>query len=483
MTEESLFVKLAEAAYQNRLVLFLGTGFSKAVLGYDPNAANHYDQSKASVVPSWIELVRRSRKSLGLEVTEVDSGSTENNIDCPLDASCIVRDIVNKDGVSGYEASRRLKDTIADLTDFYPSPEQIVAFQKSFLTIKPQLVITTNYDDIVETILHTGFSSFGPEQVLHNLPDGMIPIYHLHGMRQRAESIVITREDYVQALRYSTYRQQRLASIMRENVVVYIGYNKNDINVLTAIDASRNVFSDVGKMSDAPHVYVSYSKEPTSISATGDDVFTVNYLDTYAFFETLANACESYRGSVKNRLSQFETRYKNLLKLNDEAAVKILRDKSDDCSKLIKHLAELIERGDENASRYRGYLTILLQGLYNASRSSSYMEGNFEAYKYCTFLIIQLLQNMNVLGIRSYFFHLSMVWLEDVAGYIGTGRGKSWSAHSFILSEWGKIDGPIVEAVKSSANRHNRLHTLELIETLEKEIEDKESLAQELQGL
>ena len=73
-------------------------------------------------------------------------------------------------------------------------------------------------------------------------PKDLTPIYHLHGIRSNPDSIVITQEDYVSLFRPNEYRQIKLALTIKESTVLLLGYGLGDINVLTALDWSNNVF-------------------------------------------------------------------------------------------------------------------------------------------------------------------------------------------------------------------------------------------------
>ena len=273
-----LLDKLAKCASENRMVFFFGAGFSKAVMGYAPDKHNHFDVKGAVEILSWVELLKCCRRELGLEVKE---DRFVGSVDCPVEASNIITELVGA-GMKADEAQKRLKSTICKLTDFYPNPEQVCAFQGLFAKINPALIITTNYDGVIETILHRGYCAIAPSEVVERLPDGMTPVYHLHGMRNNPESIVITREDYVNALRPFTYRQQKLASILRENAVVYIGYQKNDINVLSALDCAYNTFGDVAGCRH-PQVQLVYTDSDDICVRNKDEQFVVECGDTFSF--------------------------------------------------------------------------------------------------------------------------------------------------------------------------------------------------------
>ena len=124
MVGSELIEKLAEFASQGRLALFLGTGFSKAVLGYLPLVPEHYLADLAARVLSWIELLSRCREELKLPSKEYHKGLA---IDCPAEASEIVAELAKT--IGRVNAKRVFKATIAKIVDFYPNPKQACAYQ------------------------------------------------------------------------------------------------------------------------------------------------------------------------------------------------------------------------------------------------------------------------------------------------------------------------------------------------------------------
>ena len=77
---QDLVSALANSAYRNRLVLFLGAGFSKAVMGYDPmDIDDHYSYEKAKDVLSWLELLDKCREKLGLVPKQYPHNFTRNH--------------------------------------------------------------------------------------------------------------------------------------------------------------------------------------------------------------------------------------------------------------------------------------------------------------------------------------------------------------------------------------------------------------------
>lgn len=141
-----------------------------------------------------------------------------------------------------YQASlSALKREVAELTSWYPDEDRKSFYADKLMEISPSWIVTTNYDLVLESLLHVASVTIGPSEPLV-FPKGRIPVYHLHGVRTDPEGIVIAREDYTVLFRPNEYRQIKLALTLKESTTLLLGYGLGDDNVLTAYDWSRNVY-------------------------------------------------------------------------------------------------------------------------------------------------------------------------------------------------------------------------------------------------
>lgn len=469
MSVTEVFDKLATSAYNNRLVLFLGTGFSKAVMGYDAHAPNHCNDAMSSVVPGWMELLSRCRKELKLE--DKAYGSIKASIDCPAEASEIVGELAKKGGLTLEAAEKKLKETVGDLSDWHPNPEQVCKFQDLFAKIRPALIITTNYDDVIETVLHKGYSSIGPSDVLCRLPEGMTPVYHVHGTRRDPEHMVITREDYVRALHPMTYRQSKLACIMRENTVVYLGYSRNDINVLAALDIANSSFQDVPQMlgDEGPYqVQVVHEEAGSVVQDSGNrSQIMIPFLDTCKFFEDLASARDEY--SSKARADEDEVRklYDDMLGINGDTAKNALENKRDQLRKLVEAVTSRIREDKAMSSWWYGMVIVIAQRLFDFARSEAYRPNNFKAYEDCVIVLVEVLANVDKFGVRSFLFDFAAEKLEELSPYLGNESGQSRAAYDTLRRSWQRVPDIARKQLRAVAVRHESQRLLSLLKMLE----------------
>lgn len=254
MTHDELIEKLANKALEHRLVLFLGAGFSKAVLG-------------DKLALSWLKLLEKIAKHFNLDAQLPETDAQP--LDYPELASRLCRALFVKrsaqdatvtyaqcvDAIKSYAcriADWRLIHKTAGRGDRTGDAEGVkkpddwpTKLCETIKTIDPVVVITTNYDHVIESILEGDCVSMSATDVLAGVPTSRIPIYHLHGICDDPRSIVLTREDYVEATRPFSYRQSRVTALLRECSVLYVGYGKNDFNILSALDVAQHAFGDV----------------------------------------------------------------------------------------------------------------------------------------------------------------------------------------------------------------------------------------------
>lgn len=209
--EMGVFTEIAFAAACKRLCLFTGTGFSRAVSGGE--------------APGWEELLRKACAVL-------DKGDElEESLFCDKIKEVLsLSEIAQVISIKFDEEGLSLKDFIAghlsnvDLADGLEMIEEFMAEHSID-------VITTNYDLLMEKII-------GDNQC-HSLCDGvLVPRYdsksvvcHVHGSVSLPKSIVVTADDYYNFVRNDNYVSNKVKSILRERMVIILGYSLGDENL------------------------------------------------------------------------------------------------------------------------------------------------------------------------------------------------------------------------------------------------------------
>lgn len=229
ISREVVFEKLFNAFNYGNLGMFIGAGFSKAVIGNDFQPAL-----------GWFELIKETSEKFEIEVPNDDELV---GVSLPELATSICKRLAIKRSIDYFEAKRLFKKEICNLSNWLPSEKRTIEFREIFNIFNPSWIVTTNYDLVLETILTGKSKSLSPMNYL-SAPKNIIPIYHLHGTRLDPESIIITQEDYIPLFRPNEYRQAKLAMTIRESTTLILGYGLGDVNVLSAVDWSKNIYTE-----------------------------------------------------------------------------------------------------------------------------------------------------------------------------------------------------------------------------------------------
>lgn len=99
-------------------------------------------------------------------------------------------------------------------------------------------VITTNYDNMLETLFPEFDTYVGQEELIFANIAGIGEIYKIHGSVLDAASMVLTSKDYEVFEKNSAYLIAKLLTIFLEYPIIFLGYSLNDRNI-------RNIFNTI----------------------------------------------------------------------------------------------------------------------------------------------------------------------------------------------------------------------------------------------
>lgn len=185
-----------------------------------------------------------SRIKVASEILEIEFPSDGDlvGVSLPELATQICKKLSTNDGISYEEAKFIFKNKICGITNWLPSENEIKKFREIFDVLNPNWIVTTNYDLVIEAILTGKSKSLCPINYL-SAPRGIIPIYHIHGTRLDPDAIIITQDDYIPLFRPNEYGQSKLSMTIRESTTLVLGYGLGDMNVLYALDWSKNIYT------------------------------------------------------------------------------------------------------------------------------------------------------------------------------------------------------------------------------------------------
>lgn len=219
--------------------LIVGSGFSKAVVGNE----------KDTKACNWKELFLALNKYL----TKTSKNPTQSfiNIDeclnqgqtLPQIATLMCEKYAREQQISYKQSVIKIKKIVRSLVNWIPSDEKSNEYKELLNGIDTHWVVTTNYDEVLESIFGEDGYPINPEESL-TAPTGMIPIYHVHGSRKDYQSIILTQEDYIPLFSPGNYRAAKLETMMAERPILILGYSMSDLNLLSALDQSQQVLTD-----------------------------------------------------------------------------------------------------------------------------------------------------------------------------------------------------------------------------------------------
>lgn len=221
MTLSEIF-EIAYAAATNRLCLFTGTGFSKAVTEND--------------APSWQGLLEDLCDLLP-DAAKLKGTLFPDGKPSPLSLEEIAQVI----SIKFTAADKNIHEEAAKLIENIKlggDNDQVA----KFFSERQFRVVTTNYDKLAEEL--TGESEC--QSLAPGLPiprsSANVKVYHVHGSIDSPDNMVLTSEDYFKFINGDSYFSKKLSTVLHENTVVILGYSLGDTN-LKAIISDYKGFS------------------------------------------------------------------------------------------------------------------------------------------------------------------------------------------------------------------------------------------------
>lgn len=410
LNKEIVFEKLFNSYNYGNLGMFIGAGFSKAVI-----------KNRAKPALNWFELIRSVSEKLELDFPE---DNQLVGVSLPELSTRLCRELQKKLNINYYDAKRIFKDKVCDISNWLPSEDRINVFREIFNIIEPNWIITTNYDLVLETILTGKCKSLSPFNYL-SAPKGIIPIYHIHGTRLDNDSIIITQDDYIPLFRPNEYRQSKLAMIIRESTTLVLGYGLGDMNVLSALDWSKNIYTEENEY---PYEIVqvfwtSSPKENPYRDENGNIIIEISDLENFLkeLVIYLVDKKEEYNTKLKE-LDEFINR----LNEDDEELVQKFIDEQEFRVKLLDMVSEF------EYNMIYPYIEFFTRCINKVWIKTS-EDGAFYVYNKYLIIILDIITNYEYSKMSPRLFQITAKSLNSVLGYVGKSTsvyyyGDSWDA-------------------------------------------------------
>lgn len=325
------------ASQNNKLVFFIGAGFSKL------------SETKLLKIPSWEELINELKEDLKI--------SNES------DFLKIAQLYFLKFGEHAYY--NKVKSSIKDLA---PSK-----FHKNLFDLNPHYIITTNWDNLIENTAQEKGLAYdlicSDADLAHSQLDKKI--IKMHGSFQQ-HNFVFKEDDYLQYSQNFPLIENYIKGIFSTCTIVFLGYSYSDYNLkqivswITRISkATPKKYLLQGEFDVAQNIYL----ENHGISLLSPIERDLSYGRLYeSFFEDLSTAIKPEKlivklvNSVKNLVDteSNEKQQDNLNEYLNNKVVKYFNDKISPLSQYQILLPELVSNKLTNcALRYDGLDIIL----------------------------------------------------------------------------------------------------------------------------
>jgi hypothetical protein len=433
---------LAKSASYGNLGLFIGAGFSKAVL---TESANN------KVALSWGELLEKAAKRLNVNYRSIGKPGASY----PEIASMICAEHCKRAKEPFESSLRQLKNEIARLTSWYPSQRQRKKFSAYLETFSPSWIITTNYDLVIEALLTGKSITLGPNDALF-APTGFVPVFHLHGVRTQPKDIIIAQEDYITLFRPTEYRQMKLALTMKESTTLFLGYALGDVNVLTALDWSKHVFKR--KQGEYPKdvVQVLRTKKPKKSPYRDKNgiviIETAELSDFFDDFEAVRTKHNEIEQKDKARLRKLAG---ELISAPDMMVARFIDNRA--------YRRKVIELVSEFSVYLVAEFIPFFDKCIRETWRRSQPRGAFEGYNENLIIILDTLTAFEFRKFPPALFQTAAESLERVASLVGEQPGQSYSASKTWSERKGELNRAIILELNSVAKQYGYRHLKRLL--------------------
>lgn len=431
MTKQELFQIISDAADYGNICLFIGAGFSKAILQLSDDDS-----------PSWLDLLEKLFKKNKLDYKKEDYIGWS----CPQIASELVKKIseINKTDIE--EATKKLKNQIAEVFKYkIPKNDICLKLQELLCILNPRCIITTNYDFILEAIFPGIGYSLTKEECL-DAPRKLIPIYHLHGTCQKPETIVITNEDYIQLFRPNDYRLEKLSMIMKESTVIFLGYAIGDQNVQMAIDWANNVYNSI------PFEHsnlIQFKRTKSSPSDVIREENSLKILEINDLIDTLRELNDFRRG-ILNSLQKTDSALEKFATILTNSAGKAINDFIQSQAVRQNIISKVKKRETDLINPFKIFIYNVYRELWKRARA----KNAFNVYDDMVKIMIDLLIGLS--PIHPSFFISIVEEFAKFAEYVGRQfYGQSFSAYDTWKDSCDKIPDEVCIQLKQYGFNHS----------------------------
>lgn len=279
-------IKVLKDAISNRkLVVFAGAGISVD-----------------AGVPAWGKLIDEFKKDISVPDSENDYLKVAQM----------------------YYNERQEKEYIDKIRNVLGANNAIFnGIHRGIFDLKPEHVITTNYDDLLEQVVSAEALPYSIVRDDRDFPYsfGSNLLVKMHGDINSVD-MVLKEDDYLEYSNKHPLVESFIKSVFASKVVLFIGYSFSDINLKAIVQTVRNILGNNFQMaylfSASDHIHDSqrqYLKRKGINVISYSDGFSINNKNSEA---GILNYFSEYVSSIKNDLNSYD---EECLKLSNQGKV------------------------------------------------------------------------------------------------------------------------------------------------------------------
>jgi SIR2-like domain len=432
-TRDAALGSIATAAMYGYLGLFAGTGFSKA--------------ATRGRAPGFDELLTSLATRLDLS-PDFDSSPAYRRKSLPQVASQLLREY-SAANPPPEQASERFRDEIAELCNLMPDGAIATRLRSALRDVRPDWIITTNYDLILEALIDDAESVLPTQPLVPRA--SRVPIYHLHGHRHNSSTIRITEEDYVGLLGPIDYQRLKLPLLLLESTTLMLGYALGDINVRAAMAWSRSFRGEqgLGISGLQGRVYHALRRDSPSddpyAGPNGEIVLEID--DLASFLEEIGErraSLDSYVDHVKTSVQEFLADPANAPAVSSDVV------KRHEFLTIVESSLSLCP-----PTQMIDFLSRALDPVWQKARE----DLGFEHYDIYLGLLIDVLERISVRSVNpGLLFYLGDA-LDKVGWYLDPRKptGTAWEATDTWMSQHARIPDDLKRELRSYATAYERV--------------------------
>ena len=250
------------------------------------------------------------------------------------------------------------------------------------------------------------------------------------------------------------------------------------MNVLSAMDMAYETFKDVKTITpDKLYVQLIY-KESCAADLVetntehGFKTYMLNTPDVMNTLASLAKECTVYNAvQQRNFESMVEQLKQWTIKENNDKPG--MQQRRSNIFNLFENNTSLLNSQSRLGKKFNAQFDELIKSYYRQVRTAARERGAFYRYAdlwailYAYFSMLAPFGNRAVLSPNTRRFKYAIGWLNDIAWFMGDGKGKAHMAYDWFCEDWAKFDKRIKETIKSAAQTCSYRNILKLIDRAE----------------